>query len=60
MSAARARPEPPTRRTWLLVVLVLVLFWAWVLVAQRRVEARHPESVHSHGPVQLGPVGRSG
>jgi len=42
VAAARPRPEPLSRRTWLLVLLAFVLFWAWVLVAQQRIEAQHP------------------
>lgn len=42
MSSKPTVPEPVTRRTWLLALLAFVLMWAWVLVAQDRVEARHP------------------
>jgi hypothetical protein len=54
MSPNRSESEPITRRTWLLALLAFVLMWAWVLVAQQRVEARHPVSVH--GAISFDPT----
>ncbi len=45
-------PVHNTRRTWLLAALAFVLLWAWVLVAQQRIEARHPETGPAFGRYQ--------